>query len=63
MFLTLLFHRVITLNEFKEISPKFIADEAARKIFLQCVEEIYESELNSVSLSKTIDIFIPEVAF
>ena len=75
MFLTLLFHRMISPEEFEEAMAKLIPDEATRTILLDSVAEIFmsfedeaEREENQgrtceaqMMTSNTLDIFIPEV--
>jgi len=79
MFLTLLFNRMISPNEFEDAIARLIPDEATRNLLLDCVAEIYlsfedcddqgsniytVSETERVMMtSSTIDVFIPEVGW
>ena len=75
MFVTLLFHRMISPEEFEEAMAKLIPEEVTRTILLDSVAEIYMSfedeteqegspERNCgapMMTSSTLDVFIPEV--
>ena len=72
MFVTLLFHRMISPEEFEEAMAKLIPEEVTRTILLDSVAEIYmsfEDEIDHegspcgtpMMTSSTLDVFIPEV--
>ena len=69
MFVTLLFHRMISPAEFEEAMDRLIPDENTRAIFVDSVAEVYISfesmeqhpDPPPMMSSATLDLFITEV--